>query len=491
MSGESVMPPTDGPVAPAAFDDAAAGATPAWPDPAAGSWGDAEDRARTLERLIGVRSSKPTFYAAWRDNTARLDRTIETLQRISTALCATPDGPGALCDAVVEAAAHHFDAPWAALCFTGATGDPDPEPPHVVRRIGDRVLPAAGDPPAMLGIAIAEALEADAPVAVAERPEGPFPDSEESSRAVAAPLPVRGETAGVLAVGLLPDATVASTDISILVTLANHAGVALHNARLFQESERLRRRSESVSRLARRRAAELQRRTDELEGIRLRLENAGRRELLSQERTRIARELHDSVAQHLLTIGMNLEWCRRQETTPGPVLDRVATSKSLARSAVDEIRSVIFELTSDGQGDLRRALREVVGDVVAGTTLRVGLRTYGQPQPISGAAQHALVQIAREALFNVVRHANADRAWLSLRWQTGQVRLVIADDGTGDPAALQGQLQASRPAEQHFGLSSIGGRVRELAGSVSFGRRRGGGVSLAVELPLGGAGVGR
>ncbi|HYZ81410.1 MAG TPA: hypothetical protein VE571_09090, partial [Solirubrobacteraceae bacterium] len=77
------------------------------------------DRNQTLERLIGVRSSKPSFYAAWRENSERLDRSIETLERISSALCAAPEGPGVLCDAVVEAAAHHFDAPWAALTFAG------------------------------------------------------------------------------------------------------------------------------------------------------------------------------------------------------------------------------------------------------------------------------------------------------------------------------------------------------------------------------------
>ena len=75
-----------------------------------------------LERLIGVRSSKPSFYAAWRDKSARLDHTIETLERISAALCAAPAGPVAVCDAVVEAAAHHFDARWAAMVFSEDAG---------------------------------------------------------------------------------------------------------------------------------------------------------------------------------------------------------------------------------------------------------------------------------------------------------------------------------------------------------------------------------
>lgn len=418
------------------------------------------DRARALERLIGVRSSKPSFYAAWRENSERLDRSIETLERISTALCAAPQGPGALCDAVVEAAAHHFDAPWAAITFTGkGEGEGEArEPAHVMRRGLGAVVPRPGQPQPVLELVARRALAAGATVMIdpAELDDGAYGLTDATGGVVAAPMPVQGELVGVLAVGLRHDVVVQSTDLSILVTLANHAGVALHHAQLFAQSERVRRR----------------------------LEETGRRQLLSQERSRIARELHDSVAQHLLTIGMDLEWCRRQESTSAPVLERVTAAKALARSAVDEIRAVIFELASDGNLDLRQALREVIEDVVAGTRLQVGLRTYGIPQPLPGATQHALVQIAREALFNVVRHANAGRGWLALRWAPGRVRLIVADDGDGDARAIRRRLEAGSPAGEHFGLAGIGGRVRELGGSATVRRRRGGGVSLAVEVPL-------
>jgi signal transduction histidine kinase len=414
------------------------------------------ERARALERLIGVRSSKPSFYAAWRDKSERLDRFIETLERISTALCAAPEGPGALCDAVVEAAAHHFDAPWASMTFTG--GGEGQEPAHVIRLGHGAVMPRPGEPQPVLELVASRALAAEGPVMIdaADLGDGAYGLTDAAGGVVAAPMPVQGELVGVLAVGLPRDAVVQSTDLSILVTLANHAGVALHHAQLFAQSERVRRR----------------------------LEEAGRRQLLSQERNRIARELHDSVAQHLLTIGMDLEWCRRQDSTSPPVLERVTAAKSLARSAVDEIRSVIFELASDGNIDLRRGLREVIEDVVAGTRLQVGLRTYGTQQSLPGATQHALVQIAREALFNVVRHANAGQAWLTLRWAPARVRLVVADDGGGDVTAVRRQLEASTPAGEHFGLAGIGGRVRELGGSAAVRRRRGGGVSLRVEVPL-------
>ncbi len=422
-----------------------------------------------LERLIGVRSSKPSFYAAWRDKSARLDHTIETLERISSALCAAPAGPVAVCDVVVEAAARHFDARWAAMVFSGE--DFGVGTARMFVHASDGVIQRWAVPPRMIAKLTEQTLAVKGPV-LADRDEG-LDFGGEPSVIVAAPMPVHGQQAGILVVGL-PDAVkVAPSDVSILVTLANHAGVALHNASLFQENGR--------------RAAELERRSSELEGTLRRLEQAGRRQLLSEERNRIARELHDSVAQHLLTIGMNLEWCRRQASASPAVLDRVVAAQSLARSAVDEIREVIFELSSDGQLELPGALREVIEDVEAGTRLEIGLRVYGKSQPVAATIQHALVQIAREALFNVARHARARHAWVTLRWRPQVVSLAVADDGSGNHRKLQHQLFISRPDGDHLGLAGIAERVRSVGGATWFEGRRGGGVKLRVEVPLGGA----
>jgi signal transduction histidine kinase len=422
-----------------------------------------------LERLIGVRSSKPSFYAAWRDKSDRLDHTIETLERISSALCAAPAGPVAVCDAVVEAAARHFNARWAAMVFSAE--DFGVGTARMFVHASDGVIQRWAVPPQLLARLTDQTLKVKGPV-LAEHDEA-LEFGGERCVIVAAPMPVHGQQAGILVVGLADGVEVAPSDVSILVTLANHAGVALHNASLFQENGR--------------RAAELERRSSELEGTLRRLEQAGRRQLLSEERNRIARELHDSVAQHLLTIGMNLEWCRRQTSTSSAVLERVLAAQALARSAVDEIREVIFELSSDGQIELPRALRDVIEDVEAGTRLEVGLRVYGQTQPVAASTQHALVQIAREALFNVVRHARAHHAWVTLRWRPQVVSLAVADDGRGNHRKLQHQLFMSRPDGDHLGLAGIADRVRSLGGATWFEGRRGGGVKLRVEVPLGGA----
>jgi signal transduction histidine kinase len=404
------------------------------------SAGSASPPTEELERLIGVRTSKPSFYAAWREKSARLDRTIETLERTSAALCVTPEGPGAVCQAVVDAAGHHFSARWAAMTF--ADGPLSHELTQVI----------FGNAPPDLEALAARAVAVRAPV-VAEAE-------------VAVPMLLRDELAGALAVGLPAGARVEESDLSILLTLANHAGLALHNAWVFQESER---------------------RSRQLERARERLEDVRRRQLLGQERNRIARELHDSVAQHLLSIGMMLEWCRKQEQPSSPVLERLVTSKELARSALEQIRSVIYELSSaEQQEDLPAALDELVEELTHTTDLEIALRARGRPRALPRTAEHALAQIAREALFNVARHAGASRAWLTVRYGDRTVGLTVADNGRGDALRLQRKLEraARGGSNYHRGLANLAERARELGARIRFAPRRGGGVRLEVTAPL-------
>lgn len=476
MSAGSAPPPSEvGQHAPAE-EPGSARAAP-WPDP--------EGRERALERMIGVRSSKPSFYAAWREKSARLDRTIETLERISSALCVTPEGPGALCEAVVEAAGHHFSAPWAAMTFADGLLA-DGLPPVIMRSKG-RVAWGWDDAPPVLPALAARAVSARGPVVAPADPGGEPAEGGSPGDAVAVPMLLRDELAGALAVGLPADAEIEESDLSILLTLANHAGLALHNAWTFQESERLREHAEAASRAAEQHAAELGRRNRQLERARRRLEEARRRQLLGQERSRIARELHDSVAQHLLSIGMMLEWCRKQEPPSSPIVERLLSSKELTRSALEEIRGVIYELSrGEHSEDLPAALEELVEELRHTTDLEIALGMRGGRLALPRATEHALSQIAREALFNVARHAGASRAWVRVRYGDRSVRLTVADNGQGDPERLQARLEtaARGGADYHRGLANIAERASSVAARVRFAPRQGGGVRLEVTAPL-------
>ena len=437
-----------------------------------------------FERRVGARSSTPSFYA---ERSARLDHTIETLERISAALCATPSRPGSLCQAVVDAASHHFHARWAAMTF--ADGRRSGELPPVILRSPEGVASGWDKAPPALRALAERAVAARGPV-VARPAEGHANvDSREpgGTVAVAVPMFLRDELAGALAVGLPEDTEVEETDLSFLVTLANHAGLALHDAWLLQEGERLLEHAETATREAQRHATALERRSRQLDRTRRRLEDARRRQLLGQERNRIARELHDSVAQHLLSIGMMLEWCRKQEPTSSQILERLLASKELARTALSEIRAVIYELSSaEHPMDLHAALEEVVEELTHTTDLEITVRTRGRRRALPPAAKHELVQIAREALFNVARHAEASRSWLTVRYGDSSVGLTVADDGGGDPERLQRKLQraARGAATYHRGLTNLAESARGLGAGIRFAARRGGGVRLEVTAPL-------
>jgi signal transduction histidine kinase len=406
-----------------------------------------------LERLTGARSSKPTFYAEWRRTSHGLDRAIEALRAISAALCTTTSGPSALCDAVVSALATHFGATAVSMTLPerGFTG----ELPPVVSWPADAVP--------------AEFAELERRTC-AERWPVTLPGG------IAVPITLDSELVGALMVGLPRSTAIDDSDVSILQTVANQLAVALRNACHYQEANRQTR--------------ELEERNRQLEMAHRRLGEAAQRQLIAQERHRIARELHDSVAQHLISIGMNLEWCRQREPTSSAVSRRVAVTKELARSALTQMRVAIFELS---ELDTRRAgmpgvLRDLAKEFRAITPLRVRVHVRGEAVALPMTVQHALFHIAQEAMFNVVRHAHARCIWVELRYDQGTVRLSVADDGTGDAHAVRRQLSraasAATDSADHHGLLNIAERAREAHGSVRVLARRGGGVRVAVTVPL-------
>jgi len=381
-----------------------------------------------LERLTGARSSKPTFYAEWRRTSHGLDRAIEALRAVSSALCVTTSGPDVLCETVVDALARHFGAPAVSLrlagrreCRRGATPDGFTD---LARRARVEERPVTR--PDMVGVPVSQA--------------------------------------GVLLVALPGE--VDESDVAILQTVANQLAVALENACLYQEANE--------------RTRELEERNRQLEVAHRRLGEAGQRQLISQERHRIARELHDSVAQHLISIGMNLEWCRQHEPSSA-VGRRVAVTKELTRAALTQMRAAIFELSTldDSGGGMRGVLMDLAREFRTITPLRVRVRVRGEPVVLPLATQHALFHIAQEAMFNAARHAGAAGVWVELAYRAGTVTLAVADDGTGDAAAIGRRLAA---ATAPGGLVNIRERANELRGSARVLARRGGGVRVLVEV---------
>jgi signal transduction histidine kinase len=265
---------------------------------------------------------------------------------------------------------------------------------------------------------------------------------------------------------------------------------------------------------AERRAAELTRRNEQLRRAREHLARVRQAELVNAERHRIARDLHDSVAQCLVGIGMHLEWCHRHLDPASPAYERLVASKELARAGLGWVRSAVEELSGleqPGTG-LGQALRDLAADFRSAGQLRVSVRVTARQRQLPSAVEHSLFQIAQEGLWNAVRHARATQAWLSLTYTEDQILLSVSDDGSGDPAAVgrylaavtsstgtsstgtsstgtsgTGALGAGDPRRGGHGLRNIAERTAELGGEVTLRRRRGGGLRVSVRVPAGAA----
>ena len=441
---------------------------------------DGQDPDPWLRQLTGVRSSKRTFYPEYRRKSEGLERALKALEAISAALCATTQGPLGLAQAVVEAAAHHFDAPWAVMVLA-EDGFPDDLPRLLARGpAGGPLATTRAAVPAETWPLVDRVLEQQRPV---------LNSSRSRPGSLGAPM-FRGEgLAGVLLVHLRPERSLDDSDTSILQVLANQAAVALQNACLFEESERLRARVTALYEEAQHRAGELEARNSQLHRAQRRLVEVRQHQLITRERNRIARDLHDSVAQYLVSIGMTLEWCRQQLPEVSPVHERTVAAKELARGAVDRIREAIYELSvlEGGEVGLVEALHDLAQDFRKTARLGVGVHVRGAPYHLPPATEYALFQIAQEAVFNVYKHAQASSARIDLCYRPRQVSLAIADDGVGDAAMLRARLaQASRSARSghHRGLGNMAHRARELGGTATVSRRRGGGVVIRLTIPV-------
>lgn len=199
-----------------------------------------------------------------------------------------------------------------------------------------------------------------------------------------------------------------------------------------------------------------------------------------EERNRLARELHDSVTQKLFGITLTAEAAatvvERDAVQAKAQLQRL---QQLAREAMEELRSLIFELrppalASEG---LATALRKHVDVLQRVHGHAVTFELEGDA-PANGSVGDAdVLRIAQEALQNAMRHAQAGRVDVRVEVRDGRLRLRVADDGAGfDPA--DPSLRARR-----LGLTSMEERARALGGRLTIASQPGQGTTVELEVP--------
>jgi ligand-binding sensor domain-containing protein/signal transduction histidine kinase len=199
------------------------------------------------------------------------------------------------------------------------------------------------------------------------------------------------------------------------------------------------------------------------------------------ERNRMAREIHDTLAQGFAGISAQLEsMTEMMSDLPQEARDHLDRARSLARSSLAEARRSVWNLRSQAleRGDLPEALSNIAQQMSSGTGVWAGLEVHGAARRLPESIENNLLGIGREALINALKHAQATRVLIELSFDLQQVRLRVEDDGCGFDA----EAMSSR-TEGCFGLVGMRERSEQISGELILESRPGKGTQVSVKVP--------
>ncbi len=213
-----------------------------------------------------------------------------------------------------------------------------------------------------------------------------------------------------------------------------------------------------------------------------------------QERTRLAHEIHDTLAQGFAGITTQLEAADAAlanipepsapdslsiyQTQLGKVQLRIVKARDLARESLDEARRSVAELRSSPleTASLSEALSRFLTQSLVGTTLKSQYVMQGVPAELPVTVEHCLLRISQEAMTNAVEHAQAGEITVTLSFETGQVRLQVCDDGIGFDSHL--------PRPGRFGILGMRERAEKVQGALSIISDLGTGTEVNLTVPI-------
>jgi nitrate/nitrite-specific signal transduction histidine kinase len=257
--------------------------------------------------------------------------------------------------------------------------------------------------------------------------------------AISFPLTAKGRTVGAINLSTDTPRSVTREELSLLEAIGHQVGMAVENARLYEQAQQL---------------------------------------AVVKERNRLARDLHDSVTQALYGVTLYAEAAARQLSLgeAGMTSDHLREIRATAQEALREMRLLIFELRSpmlmrDGLAATLQARLEAVEG-------RLGLQTTFRREGdgrLPAEIEDGLYRIAQEALNNVLKHANAGHVTVCLHQEGRAVWLEVTDDGKGfDPRVAREQ--------GGFGLRGMEERAARLGGDLTVQSSRGEGTRIRVEV---------
>lgn len=317
-------------------------------------------------------------------------------------------------------------ARYAALGIPGEQGSMER---FITSGISDEQRRAIGHPPrgrGLLGVIVREGRAVRLPDVGRDRRSVGFPDNHPPMTSfLGVPVRVEGRPVGNLYLTDKEDALEFSQDdLRLVEAFARHAGLAIHNAQMHEELRQL---------------------------------------AILQERERIAQDLHDGSIQSLYAVSLSLEDIEDlMRSDPSGAADRIDHAIDSIHSTIQGIREFIMGLDPEARSavDLLAGLTQLADEFERSTLIEVEL-TSDPDVSIGPEEALQLVQLTREAMSNVARHAEASKVNVSVEDRREMLRLSIIDDGRGfDPGAAR--------VPGHHGLTNMNARAEALGGTLDI-----------------------
>lgn len=206
---------------------------------------------------------------------------------------------------------------------------------------------------------------------------------------------------------------------------------------------------------------------------------------ITEERNRMAREMHDTLAQGFTGIIVQLEAAEdaldSRVGAPNVAIDHLDRARNLARQSLADARRSVWALRPQAlvHEDLEAALRRHAAQLTAGTNLVVEVSVRGEPRSLAPDYEANLLRIGQEALTNVLNHSGASQVTIELSYLPDSISLRVQDNGQGF---------ASPPdtrSSGHFGLHGMRERAAKMHGTLETNSRPGQGTMIICRVPLG------
>jgi len=197
------------------------------------------------------------------------------------------------------------------------------------------------------------------------------------------------------------------------------------------------------------------------------------------ERTRIARDIHDTLLQGFISSLMHLHVAEKQIACDSPLKERFVFVLEGMERVIEEARLAVVGLrTPDSGPGIESSLRDFFQEIADLGEARITLRSTGKPRGLKAEACEQICSIAKEAILNAVRHASAHNVQVMISWGWLRLRVSVSDDGCGIDA-----LTLEHGRAQHWGLVGMRERAKHLKGRLMIASRPDVGTRVSLSVP--------